>query len=116
MSASGRACLFLQKWSGATHEQYHGHYHATVSIAKSFKKKYGPEVKWLIVYTDEEVLYEYIDDKYNEVLETLYFRSPNKLKEPSYYKNYLSILEKTNPALFEKYLDWFSEINKNKSK
>lgn len=113
MSASGRACLFLQKWSGTTHEQYHGHHNATVSIAKSFKKKYGPEVKWLIVYTDEEVLYEYIDDKYNEILETIYFRSPDKLKD---YKNCLTFLEKTNPALFDKYLDWFSEINKNKSK
>ena len=113
---SGRAYLFLERWGGITHEQSHAHQNATVSIAKGLKKKYGPDTKWLIVYTKEEVLYEYIDDKYEEILETLYHKHPNKLKDPSYYKNYLSYLRQKNPVLFDKYLDWFSEINKNKAK
>lgn len=113
---SGRAYLFLEKWSGVVHEQSHQHHSATVVIAKGLQKKYGPDIKWLCVYTKEEILFEYIDDKYEEILESLYSKHPNKLKDPVYYKNYLSYLRTKNPVLFDKYLDWFSEINKNKAK
>lgn len=111
-----RVHLFIELWSGKLIEQEHGHFQATVQIAKQLQKKYGPDVKWACVYTESEILHEYIDDWYEDFLNTLYTRSPNNRSDLKYYKNLLSKLNNSNPILFEKYLDWLQEINENKSK
>lgn len=107
-----RVHLFLELWSGKLIQQQHGHFQATVSIGKQLKRKYGPDVKWLCVYTKSKILYEYIDKPYEELLDILSFRCPTKPADAQYYKNLLSYLSEKNPLLFNKYLDWIQESKK----
>lgn len=112
---SERAKIFLELYNGRLHEQELSNKRVAVIVAKSFRDKYGPEIKWLCVYTNEEVLYEHHSTWYQELLETLYFRNPNKKADEQYYKNLLSDLSIKNPILFDKYLDWIHQIkSKNK--
>lgn len=103
---SERVHIFAELWSGKIIQQEHGHFQATIAIAKSIQKKYGPDIKWICVYTNSKTLYEYIDNYYEELLNILYTRNPAKKTDGDYYNNLLSVLSKSNPALFDKYLDW----------
>jgi len=107
--------IFLELYNGRLHEQSLPNKNVAIIVAKGLKKKYGPEVKWLCAYTNEEVLYEHHSSWYQELLETLYFRNPNKKADEQYCKNLLSDLSIKNPILFDKYLDWIHQIkSKNK--
>lgn len=104
--------IVLELWSGRIHQQssFTNSESTARIIAKNLEDKYGSAVKWLCVYNDEEIFYEYIDSYYLELLETLYNRNPNKVKDKQYYKNLLTDLSESNPLLFDKYLDYFNEI------
>lgn len=108
---SAKVTVTLELWNGRIHEQKIVGDKTGISLAKIWRDKYKNTVKWLCVFDDEQIYYEYIDSYYLELLETLYYRNPNKKGDEQYYKNLLTDLNKKNPALFDKYLEYFAEIN-----
>lgn len=112
---SKRAKIFLELYNGRLHEQELPNKNLAIIVAKNLRDKYGPQIKWLCVYTDQEVFYEHYSNWYQELLEILYFNNPSRKEDQQYYKNLLTYLSENNPTLFDKYLDWIHQIkSKNK--